>query len=357
LWQDRIWLINEASKSKNSALYSSAQTSVVFNGSDSGTIYFGSADEIKGATTMFTRFGGSLYDNLIVLKNSEVWLVDGFSPKDFRTYKIADNYGLVAPQTLISCDIGFEVVPGLQKHILIWQADGAVVSFDGNAINTLSEDIKNYFDPTKAECITSGMIDKSTAFYDYSNNEYHWLFASGVGITTLNKEFVYDLKKKKWYEIDRGTGKRLSMGVLCKDTYGKSYIYGSIDTGYMERLEYGNTFDGTSIISTFQTGDISFGGWTHETMIRFLRHVAIAKTETLNVTMTHYGDTITSSTQTATFSLNNATQRIAKPVKSIQWGDNIWHSFHCTVTSTSEVSGYEPMGLGIFYEVIREAMV
>ena len=231
-----------------------------------------------------------------------------------------------------------------------------MVLFDTNSFINISSDIENYFDPTKSECITSSMVAKSSSFYDESKYEYHWLFASGSGQTTLNTELVYDLRKKKWYKIDRGTGNYLQMGFSVKDTYGNAYTYGGTEAGYIERLEYGTTFDGTSITSTYKTGDIPFGQWFQQSIIRRVKHLAIAKTTTTNtVTLSHFNDTETTATDTLNISVNASGKRVAKVNRSVNWNESsVFHSFQCALITTDENVGYEPIGLSIGYRITRE---
>jgi hypothetical protein len=355
-WQNRVVLVNEYSNRKNSILISTKDSVCAFNGVDSTMLTFGNDDPVLCAEPIFSRFGGSTYDNLIVFKQSETWLVDGTSPEDYTLYKIADNYGCVARGTLKSCSTGYEVSPGLLKHVLIWQSASAICLFDGNSIVDISADIKNYFDPNKTEGIGSATVGNSKAFYDEHNDEYHWLFESGGESTPMNTELVYNVVKKKWYKLDRGTGKYLQIGFGARDTYGNFYTYGGIDTGYIEKLESGTTFDGTNITSTFKTADIAFGGWSNQSRIRRVKHLCIAKVTTTNtVTMTHFNDTETTATDTVTFSVNATGKRVAKVNKSVNWNeDAVFHSFNCVLITSDENVGYEPIGLNVGVRILRE---
>ena len=359
IWQNRVWLLDNTADKRNSSLCSAQDTVCVFNGSDSTTLYFGNEERLICGGTLFTRFGSNIYDNLILVKKNEVWLVDGTTPQDYKKYKIGDNSGCVALKTFMPCDMGYEIAPGINKHVLIWQSENAVVIFDGNVISPISTDIENYFDRTKTECIPDAMKDDSTAFYDQSKFEYHWCFASGASATTLNKEFVYSLLKRKWFEIDRGTGKYLQIGFSVQDTNGNNFTYGGIDTGYIERLEYGTTFDTNNIVSQFRTLEIPFGGYSIETEIRHVRLIAVAKATTTNtVAVTHYGDGITTSSSTATtLIVNSSTHRFVKPTKSVKWGSFLFHSFAFSLTTSNEDVGLEPVGIGILYEIVRESVL
>ena len=98
---------------------------------------FGNAGKLTCGATLYTRFGGSVYDNLVVMKENEVWLLDGKKPENYERYKISDHYGCVAAGTLKSCDTGYEVAPGVNKHVLIWLSENEVVMFDGNSISSM----------------------------------------------------------------------------------------------------------------------------------------------------------------------------------------------------------------------------
>ena len=385
-WQNRLWLFNEKSGRQHSAIASTVDTVVQFNGenaiSPDTPFLFGGEEEIVAATTLYSRFSGGLYESLVVFKKREVWLVD-YSPTSdadgnlisyasmLTKYKLSDNYGCVAPQTLLSCDTGYEISPGLLKHVLIWQSQNGIMLFDGNTILPVSEDIKNFFDDTKSEAIPASMIDNSSAFYDEKRFEYHWCFASGASATSINKEFVYSLIYKKWFEIDRSTGAYLVMGVSVADTNGKSYTYGGIDTGYLMRLENGTTFAKASgsndIVSTFRSGDIAMGGWGAITKITHVKHIVIAKATTTNsVTISYFGDGITTAhSNTISHAVKSTTRRILQQTRSVNWGssssttdkDNCFHSIQCSLTTSNEDVGYEPIGLAIRYQTLREELM
>jgi hypothetical protein len=250
--------------------------------------------------------------------------------------------GGTSPGTLVK----YEIAPGLTKHILIWRAEKAIMVFDGNSIFPISQDIRNLFDPLDPDFVTP--TSSEYGFYDESNFEYHWISTGG--------EWVYDVLKKKWYEISRGTGKELVLGFQVKDTTGINYSYGALDTGYVERLEYGKTFDGIDIESKMMTGDIAIGGWNVITKVELLKHIAIAKSTTNKVQVIHYGDTISTPLAEDQISLatTDATHRVAMRKRRVNWGDNIFHAFYFSMTNNTDLIGYEPIGLGVMYKIIRE---
>jgi len=354
-WQNNLCLCSEVDGSKNKVLIGAADTVCVFNGANYADIYLGDDTELTAGASLFSRFGGDLYEDLVITKENEVWLLAGTDTSDIKKYRIAEAFGCVSPGTFVKCDLGYEIAPGINKHVLIWQTATAVVLFDGVSIMpiTKDDDVGIYFDKNYSSCINNTMLKKSQGFFDERMKEYHWLFSSASN-TTLDKEFVYDLIRKKWFPIERGSGKAIQCGIAVRDTYGDKYTYGFIDTGYMERLEYGTTFDSTNITSTYKTADYALKGIMQETEIRKIKHLAKDKDNTTNtVSLTHYGDTATTGDTAETFSVNSTTKRIVDSVKSVKWGPNVFHSFQGSLITSDENTGYEPVSLGLLYRVIR----
>ena len=352
-WNNRIGLCNNTTFYKNRILLSAVNTNCVFEGYDTATLDFGDNTDLLAATELYIR-DTSIFSNLLVLKKNETWLVDGIIPANFVMYNISKTIGITAPLTLQACGIGTTGLLPIPRHIAIWQSSNAIVLFDGNVIVPISEDIKNLFDQNSSDHINASYSNISAAFFDTSFNEYHWLFADSTS-STINREMVYDIVKHKWYEIDRGTGKKLQCGISVTDTIGNNYIYGCIATGYAERLENSTTFDGNNIVSTLKTGDIAFKGWGYQNLLRHIKLLAKAKANTTNtVAITHFKDTETTGTSLGNAALVNTTKRIVQEKFSVNKGDGVFHAFQLQLTTNNEVNALEPIGIQAFVEDIRE---
>jgi len=165
-----------------------------------------------------------------------------------------------------------------------------------------------------------------------------------------------DLRSWKWFHIDRGTGKKIQCAINVTDAYGVNHSYGFLDTGYMERLEYGTTFDGGDIVSTFHTGDFPLeeGNYFEENEVKALVPVLKAKTTTTaNATFTIYTDTKTTGDD-YTVDPTLADHRLTFPVKTANTKPGILHSLKGTITVNNENKGFEPYLVGIYYQPIRE---
>lgn len=254
--QDRLMLCNEISKYQNGIRVSAYETAQVFNGDDSSEILVGNADAINCGCTLFAMYGSSLYNITMLFKDTEIWglvFSDGW-----RKYRIAETVGCPAPMTLNTCII--PPTEGQQaqanRSFAIWCSADGVYTSDGRHPVCVSWDIRDLFNQNATTHINQSYIESFSAFIDKNAMEYHLLVALTTGVvTTLDAEYVLDLRQWKWFKVDRTSGLRLQCGVSVIDAYGNNHTYGFIETGYMERLEYGTTFDGQAIVSTMQTGD------------------------------------------------------------------------------------------------------
>lgn len=349
LAKDRLWLLRE-----NTARCSNIYTADVWNGADSKTYPFGDKTKLTGGCTLYSTLGSNIYSTLLFFKQDAMFGMTGIAPIDFTKYEINITDGLVAPNTLQTC---MTLIGGQSRMVATWQGTKGYYMFDNRSPIPIHDDIKNFFDPRASDTINVAMIHKSYSFIDEENWELHWKFASGSS-TTLNREFVFDLIRGKWSEIERPSAKKLQVGFKVVDTNGNSYTYGTIDTGYMLRLEYGQTFDTTAITSTFKTADIALhkGSVTKVTGVRQLKLIAEAKTSTTNnININHYVDTDSTASDTFTLSPLRSGKRLINAKKSLDGkAHGIFHSFKLDLTTSDETEGFKPMFLTGYYDFIRE---
>lgn len=355
LANDRLFLCNNVKGKKNSVICSTAETSSVFNGDDSVEYSFGDESELTGAAWIYSQFGSSLYNVTLFFKKNETWALVGSGPEDWVKYKVSGVVGCVAPHTIRIIDIGPEIAKTLNRNLVVWQgADGVYIS-DGRTPILISEDIKDKFDKRLSTSIYTSEVGSSRAFWDYDNKCYHWKWASGTS-STLNEEWVFDFTKGGWFEIDRTSGKLLQAGIEVKDTNGNFYNYGFIDTGYMERLEYGNDFDGEDIAHTLHTGDLVLadGSIIVETTAEYSCLIATAKSNTsADIIITHYGDGQSIGTAW-TENPQKSGFRLIFPVEHQSLGAHLFHSFKITISTNDEAIGFEPLYFYVMYDAARD---
>lgn len=239
----------------------------------------------------------------------------------------------------------------------MWLSAAGVVAFDTNSLVFLHGDIDDRFDPASSNYINTSIVNKFHAFYDSTRKEYHLSIATGSS-TTLNEEWVYDLIRKRWFLIDRGSTKRLEAGCEAVDTLGNKYCYG-LTGGYVERLEYGTTFDGNSIAydmwlaeSPLPVGQVPSAMYT--TVMRKLALYTKAKATTAQtIAITHYADGYETSTSIGTVDPTKSGYRYVYPVKSFTV-EAVFHSLRFQITTTDETVGFEPLLVSGYYQVGRE---
>lgn len=343
---NRLMLGSNQDDKKNSMLIGAPDTSSVFNGVDYREILFGNDDELVAGAEIYGQFSSELYNLTLICKKSESWLLSE-QESSFEWYRVSDTIGCTAPLTMTSIHTpAMEERPALNG--VIFQSTDAIYLFDGREFYPIHRDIEDVFTN-----INKTYLDKSVGFLDETNQEWHWLITTGTS-TTHNEEWVYDLKRNRWYQVDRGT--YLQSGFSVEDTVGNFYNYGTIDTGYMERLENGTTFDGSDMDFSLRTGDMPLSGSTiYESKIRQINLLMKSKNTTTNsVAVTHYGDGQTTGKALTSISPANSSGRISSRTKSENTGKHVFHSIKLAMTTNNEEIGFEPLGLGVFYQDVGE---
>lgn len=347
--QGRLFLVKG-----NTLSCSPVNRPTVHNGSEHASFVIGDDNEITGGGQLFNIQGSDYHSPILVFKKTATYLLVGTGPSWTR-HDLSMYDGLAAPDTL--CIINIPVgIPGLASTIAIGQGTKCVFICDGHAPKPVSRDIEQYFDARNSACIPANMIDKSVGFIDYENLEYHWLFASGAGQTTLNKEMVLSLKNidKGWFEIVRENS-ILQYGVSVSDQYKRKYTYGMCDDGHVKRLEYGNTFDGNHIECIMWPGDITMtGNKSVKTKIENLQLISMAKTVTAeNISCDHYCDaSLTAMAEEETdFSPKSSGNRVSNAVIRLRTPSAIFHSSKISFACGDESVAFEPIDWLYHYEI------
>jgi hypothetical protein len=349
-WQGRLWLLNEKDDKTHYAFGSPFNLPESMNGSDFVEMPIGDNKEITAATTMFTRYGGSIFDNMVICKRNATYLIDGYSPATYKIITISEIVGCVAPKTMKTCDMNYEVGPGINRHVAIWQAAHGIVMFDGNAITSISEDIKNFFDSTSTDYISVSHLDRFYGFFDSVKNEYHWCFTTGTN-TILDREMVYDLKRKKWFEIVRGINNNdtLQCGFNVIDLNGICYTYGGI-TNHVMRLENTLTMNGSDITYDLISSDNALSNsMAYESEARKIKLCAKYKATADPVNITWYADGKATGVPLTAIPQGVATRRYYDAIRSFT-AKGTTHAYRITTTTDK---GFDPLFVTGVYRVIR----
>ena len=345
--QNRTVLACNMDGTKNTILMSAQDESNVFNGLDSYEYAIGQEEAINSAASLFLRFGSSVQDIILLGKQSEVHLLEGNgSDSDpYRVRLLSEKVGVRAPLTMTTVPVG-DLGNGIRRQIAIWESQRGIEIFDGASLldPLLSHDIKDKFDPMSSTYIGSS---SNAGGYDPVYDEYHHIVP---GVSEMAYSFIF----KKWYEIDRGTGKRLYGCFNVMDVSGNSYLYGFGNDGIVYRLDNGPTFDGNAIVHTLRTGDMAFpeGSIMEYSQVQWFMLIAKAKTITAqNVAMVYYNDTASASYGTPTISPLRSGYRLINKIVQQMDLQTTFHGFEFSISTTDETIGFEPLYLGIRYTI------
>ena len=347
-----LWLCSEQDGDKNKMIRSLAGTSSTYNGMGYEEFELGDETELMAGAVIYAQFNSNLYEMIVVCKKSKTYilvpLADGV-----REFEVADHIGCVAPGTMKSLNMG-DTEEG-NRNVCIWQGAEGIYAFEGRSPVRISDDIQDIFDKNNSSGMNRSYPHVSYGFFDIENYCYHWVYASGTA-TIPDDEWVYDIKRKRWFQIDRGAGNDLMGGVEVESTLGVPYSYGFDNSGQVYRLNNGTDFDGADIVHTIHTGDFPMEPTVMvETKLRKINLVCGAtNTTSSTITASLYRDgSSTANTDTATLVPQASGKTIAQTKTNIH-SDAVFHSVKMVMTTDDETVGFEPMYLGLSYRPIRK---
>lgn len=211
---------------QNAIRYSAANLPNVFNGNDSGYIFFGERP-LKAATQFFNEG--------LVYADTEMWMIQGDNPSTFGKLRLSAQVGIDAPLSLISVEIGVLVGTGAaaaQRKVICWAFRGLWM-FDGVRWWKISSpDIDNFFDPDHEDYINTAFADRTFGAFDFETELCYWIIYSGASQTTPNKVIVFH-PITLWYgiyEYEEDIASILSVAnglrsYLCAGGHSSSKLY------------------------------------------------------------------------------------------------------------------------------------
>lgn len=383
LYQNRSWLCTETYKDKNKCLYSGYNAPDVWNGSDSGAIYFGDESEVTAAAVVYNVFVNEGQEQLIVTKAKETYRIIGDGPSNWVRQKLSSNIGCVAPRSMAVCEIS-EVAQEVKRNVAVWMTSWGVVMSDGANIIPISDDIKMYWDQKDSRAIPLARMSASHGWYDPNLRTYKLLIVSGAGQVYRNIELEYSFRTKEWTKIYRenGTGANpIQAAWQVQDTTGNLYTYGGTNEGIMYRLENGLTWAGQPIAEYLHTKDILFereNSLLRHTTARYLRlffkqksgtspsYILTEDSENLttetsdrlvwdygeNISVYHYGDRVQTVTGVNKQFVPQSFSTSTSPYRTVNCllGPALLHSFKFESRISGLADGIEPIALGVYYE-------
>ena len=215
----------------NRMRYSARDFPDCFSGPDSGY-----TDQMGDMSALLVA--KPFYNELIIWKKSQIYLLEGYDPLTFGTLKVATTIGVASPKSAYVVETGSSTMHRNEPlSVAIWQEVDGIYMLDGRKPRKASPAIAQYFDPKYSDCIAATNIRNRQAFVDYINNEYHFLLPDG--------ELVYNYVRDEWYpkwerEVD------LVSGLAVRGSNDRKYTFGGDVSGYLWLLEQGTQDDNAS---------------------------------------------------------------------------------------------------------------
>lgn len=236
-YKRRAWQLAPRNE-ENAVRYSASNLPNVWNGNDSGYVYFGERP---------LRAAAPFYNETVIYADTEMWMLQGNAPQNFGRLRLSANVGISAPQSLVSVESGVNVNDSI-KVLLTWQFNDGFWLFDGVRIWKISApDIDSFFDADHDDYINPTYLDRTYGSYDFTNQLVMWSVYSGSSATTPTKVLVLHVPTM-WYGIfDYAT----DIGAILSVINNKMYmVAGGFNNGKFYLLDTGVTDVNTSGTAT-----------------------------------------------------------------------------------------------------------
>ena len=185
-------------------------------------------------------------DSLFIFCESRIFKLTGSSSSDFSVQPVTRNIGCINSFTVqeFAGDLIFLGPDGLRTV-------AATARIGDTELGTISKNIQTVFDENIKD---AGSFD-SVVIPD--KTQYRIFFTKDGQGQTLSKGAICVLKKEA-FEFSETRG----IQVACTDTFvesGDVIVLHGDTTGFIQRQESGNDFDGIAILGRYRSPDMSFG--------------------------------------------------------------------------------------------------
>ena len=169
-------------------------------------------------------------------------LFEGYSPATFGKLVLSSTLGLLNNNSVAIVDGVFTSTKTDEtiKTLAFCLSRLGVYISDGRTCSMISDDIQDYFDPTKSVCIRRGYEDKCWLSYDSTFNGIRVGLVSGSSATVCNVFLFYDLVDKEW-SVD-SLAQAISCAAEVEAASGDVQVLqvgGGTGDGFVYQLNYG----------------------------------------------------------------------------------------------------------------------
>jgi hypothetical protein len=181
-------------------------------------------------------------------------LFEGYSPSTFGKLVLSSRIGIMNSKSAVVVEgvLTSTATEETLKTLCFWLSRYGGCVTDGRTISIFTDDIANYFDPTKSECVRRGYEDQHWMEFDAAYNVLRLGLVSGSSATVPNVFPVFDLTDKAW-SFDTPAQELSCMANVDAGSGGVAMVQigGGVDDGTVYQLNYGLTDNGTAIDSYF----------------------------------------------------------------------------------------------------------
>lgn len=216
---------------------------MVLNGADYGILKAGDgrANRVVG----MRRFHNELmvWQAELGVEGGCVTIFEGYSPSTFGKLVLTSKIGGMNHKAIAVVDgvLTATKTDETLKTLAFWLSRYGVCVSDGVTVSITSDDIQNYFDPTRPECIRYGYEDQMWLDHDPTHNVIRIGLVSGSSATVPNVFPVFDLVTKTW-SFDK-PGQPLACMTNIESKAGTQYpvvqVGGGTADGTVYQLNYG----------------------------------------------------------------------------------------------------------------------
>jgi hypothetical protein len=191
-----------------------------------------------------------------------VTLFEGYSPSTFGKLLLSSRLGAMNNKSIEIVD-GIKVATATDetiKTLAFWISREGLCMSDGRTCTIVDDDIRNYFDSSKDECIRAGYESEHWLAYDAAYGVLRMGLVSGTSATKPNVFPVFDLTEKV-FSFDTPSQELSCMVNVQAGSGGKAVIQmaGGIDDGQVYQVNYGK-IDVTEPILSGLTMEFSVRG-------------------------------------------------------------------------------------------------
>ena len=241
-----------------------------------------------------------------------ITLFQGYSPSTFGKLLVSDKIGTMNNKSVAVVDgvLTSTATDEKIKTLAFTLSRYGIAATDGITVSIISDDIQNYFDPTKTECIRKGYEDKMWLAYDSAFNVIRVGLVSGATATKPNIFPVFDLIDKSWSFDDIEQELSCLVEVEGDSNLNVLQIGGGIDDGFIYLLNNG-TNDVAAAIDSYITQELNLNGQYVQLNMVAIRALAVAASAG-DITVSFFSNGITGSTKTLTMAPEVTSQLVRR---------------------------------------------